>query len=723
MNELLLKELNLSHNDYQEIIQRIGREPLLVELGLFSAMWSEHCSYRSSKQFLKRLPIASKDVVQGPGENAGVIRLKDELCLVFKVESHNHPSAVEPFQGAATGVGGIIRDIFTMGARPIAVLDSLSFDSPSQNRARFLLDGVVEGISFYGNCVGVPNAGGETHFESCYGENPLVNVMCAGVLSLDDLQSSAAKTAGAKVIYIGAKTGRDGIHGASFASGVLDEEAKKRKSSVQVGDPFLEKLLIEAVLEITREGLVEAIQDMGAAGLTSSSVEMAGKGKKGIELHLDHIPLREPDITPFEMMLSESQERMLVVAKAENTEKIKAILNKWELEYAEIGHITDTQHIEIFYQGKQVCNLPIDYLLEAPSVDQSPQRDVTLIPEIKALNLPDSSDWTSWLREYCTDPDQGLKNWIFEQYDTTLLTQTIIPPGFGATLLHLKDSDIYLGLTLNSLGSWCAIDPYQGAMAVLSLASRRLSAIGMEPVALTNCLNFGNPQKSHILWEFSQTIEGMKDWLDFFGIPVVSGNVSFYNEGKEKSIFPTPAMGMVGRHCGHFTPPSPCIEKVGLHIAVIGETLNERFDGKKLPSIDLSREKKVQAGLRKLIHQQDLQYAKSIDQGGLIKTLTAAAAQSKAGIKISEPLPMTALDFFFSESHGRFLIAFEEEKLNSIQNILEDIPLQILGKTIPDLHLILPHAHIALDELKHTMETGFSKWMNAFHSKTKKETL
>lgn len=722
MNELLLKELNLSSKDYAEIIQRLGREPLLVELGLFSAMWSEHCSYRSSKQFLKRLPIASKDVVQGPGENAGVIRLKDDLCLVFKVESHNHPSAVEPFQGAATGVGGIIRDIFTMGARPIAVLDSLSFDDPSHDRARFLLDGVVDGISFYGNCVGVPNAGGETHFEPCYGENPLVNVMCAGVLSLGDLQSSAAKTTGAKVIYIGAKTGRDGIHGASFASGVLDEEAKKRKSSVQVGDPFLEKLLIEAVLEITREGLVEAIQDMGAAGLTSSSVEMAGKGKKGIELHLDHVPLREPDITPFEMMLSESQERMLVVARSESTEKIKTILNKWELEYAEIGHITDTQCIEIFFQGTQVCNLPLDHLLEAPPVNQSPQKNTAMIPEIPLPSLPKSPDWSSWLIDYCAQPDQGLKNWVFEQYDTTLLTQTIIPPGFGATLLHLKDSDIYLGLTLNSLGSWCAVDPYQGAMAVLALASRRLSATGMEPVALTNCLNFGNPQKAHVLWEFSQTIEGMRDWLTYFGLPVVSGNVSFYNEGRKMSIFPTPVMGMVGRFCGNFTPLKPYIEKSGIQLAVIGDTANERFDGKNLPFLDLAKEKKVQEKLRKLIHQKVIPYAKSIDQGGLIKALSVTAVQSNVGININKPLPLSQQAFFFSESHGRFLIAFEKEKQSDIQKILETVPFHIIGDTIPDPQFLLPDTRIALEDLKQAMENGFSKWMDSFHGKIKKES-
>lgn len=713
MNEMLLRELNMSSSDYNEICRRIGREPQIVELGLFSAMWSEHCSYRSSKKYLKLLPTQSKKVIQGPGENAGVIHLQDELCLVFKVESHNHPSAVEPFQGAATGVGGIIRDIFTMGARPIAVLDSLSFDYPDQARARYLLHGVVDGISFYGNCVGVPNLGGETRFDPCYKENPLVNVMCAGLLERDQLRSSVARSVGAPVIYIGAKTGRDGIHGASFASGVLDEEAKKRKSSVQVGDPFLEKLLIEATLEIIQQDLIEAIQDMGAAGLTSSSVEMAGKGEKGIELHLEHIPLREPDITPFEMMLSESQERMLLIAKPDKTHQIKAILDKWQLDYAEIGHITDTGNITLYHHGQMLGNLPISELLEAPDDTVEAVKDPASIRAIIAPELPSSDDWKDWILKYASSPDQGAKNWIFEQYDTTLLSNTVQAPGYGACLIHIKDRNLHLGFSLNSFGSWSALDPMEGVMAVLSMSSRRLSALGTQPVAITNCLNFGNPMKAHITWEFAQTIEGMKKWLTFFEIPVVSGNVSFYNEGEQTQIFPTPVIGMIGQS-EDLEPLSPILKTPDLELAILGTTYPERFQGQKMPLLNLATEKTIQEQVRQLINDKKITFARSIDHGGLMRCLLSCISGGSCGIFIDpDLLPLAPMELFFSESHSRFLIAYEASKRSQLSSAFPQLPLFPIGKTCSQELLDLPNAKIPLPLLRESLQKSFSSAMES----------
>jgi phosphoribosylformylglycinamidine synthase len=710
MNELLLRELNMSITDYQEILRRIGRDPEIVELGLFSAMWSEHCSYRSSKKYLKLLPVHSKKVVQGPGENAGVIQLQNELCLVFKVESHNHPSAVEPFQGAATGVGGIIRDIFTMGARPIAVMDSLSFDYPDQPRARYLLHGVVDGISFYGNCVGVPNLGGETHFDSCYQENPLVNVMCAGLLERDQLRSSVARSIGAPVIYIGAKTGRDGIHGASFASGVLDEEAKKRKSSVQVGDPFLEKLLIEATLEIIRNDLIEAIQDMGAAGLTSSSVEMAGKGEKGIELHLEKVPLREPDINPFEMMLSESQERMLLIAKPDKTHEIKAILEKWQLDYAEIGHITDSGNISIYHHDKLLCDIPIKELLDAPDNTVEATKDPLCTREIVSDDLPSGNDWKPWILDYASKPAQGTKNWIFEQYDTTLLSNTVQAPGNGPCLVHIKDSNLHLGFSLNSYGSWSALDPYEGVMAVLSMSSRRLSALGTAPVAITNCLNFGDPMKSHTAWEFSQTIQGMKKWLEFFEVPVVSGNVSFYNEGENTRIFPTPVIGMVSQS-EDLEPLSPILQTIGLELAILGSTQNERFKGKTMPKLDLATEKATQECLRQLIKEKKITFARSLDHGGLMRCLLSCIAGGSCGICVEESLlPLSSLEFFFSESHSRFLVAYPTQQSKELAGIFPHLPIIPIGRTIPEAILDIPNAKIPLAQLREFLHKAF-----AFH--------
>lgn len=680
MDEEILRELNFSVSDYEKVVELIGREPSVTELGLFSAMWSEHCSYRSSKFYLKELPSSGESVVQGPGENAGIIKITDEVYLAFKVESHNHPSAVEPFQGAATGVGGIIRDIFTMGARPIAILDSLCFGDLSLRRTKYLLNGVVEGISFYGNCVGVPNAGGETHFDLSYSENPLVNVMCVGILNKKNLRKSIAKTPVAKVIYIGAKTGRDGLHGASFASGILDDKAVKKRGSVQVGDPFLEKLLIEATLEIIEEDLIEAIQDMGAAGLTSSSVEMAGKGGKGIKLFLDRVPLREINMTPIEIMLSESQERMLLVAKIGAEKRIKEILDKWELDYAEIGEITDSSCIEIYFNGDIVCNLPILHLLNPPLNYISPKTDRKKLASVREKTF----DLSSLLLE----PSFGSKRWIYEQYDTTLLSNTVIPPGNGATLLRIKGTDKFIGLTLNSNGGLCAVNPFLGAQIIVAISSRRISALGIKPAAVTDCLNFGNPNSPQTMWEFSECINGLSSALSKLNIPVVSGNVSFYNEGKTKRINPTPTIGMVG--VGNLSYiPSNHFTSVGDIIAVIGgETKKEYFDSVILPELNLELEKDIQEFIRELINKGFIKSVQSIDRGGIYLQLIRNISLSRIGAKIYKQPYFTLSEYLLSESNSRFLVSIGRGKVELIEKYAGKNKVKFIGETIEDYLII-----------------------------------
>ena len=708
MNPETIHQLNMSETDYEEVVKRINREPTLVELALFSAMWSEHCSYRSSKKYLAFLPTTGDQVIQGPGENAGIIKITDDLYLTFKVESHNHPSAVEPFQGAATGVGGIIRDIFTMGARPIASLDSLNFDYPDSPRARYLLNGVVEGIAYYGNCVGVPTVGGETHFDPCYAENPLVNAMSVGILKRTNLRKSEAKTVGAKVIYIGAKTGRDGLHGASFASGNLDEEARKKRGSVQVGDPFLEKLLIEATLQIIEEDLIEAIQDMGAAGLTSSTVEMAGKGGKGILVNLDLVPLRETSMTPLEIMLSESQERMLLIAKEGSENRIEEILAKWELEYAQIGVITDTGVIELLFQGNHVCQMPLQNLLNPPESMIIPERN----PNISVMVDPKPTghaDLKKDLLAVFEKPDFASKNWVYEQYDQTLFGSTIIPPGSGASLLKIKETNLYMGLTLNSYGLLSAINPYEGAKTIVSIAARRISALGIKPSAITNCLNFGDPMMPHTMWEFSKTIEGMSDSLKVLQIPVVSGNVSFYNQGVTTRIYPTPTIGMVG--LGPLKAiPNQHFTNEGLCVAVLGDTYHEPITPTQIPVIDLEKEQKVQKVIRLLIQNGLLQSVSSIDRGGIWVSLVKSMIPAKIGICIDElPKEMTPIDFFLSESNSRYLISFDTGKLAFIQMLCGTIPITIFGKTGKDCLYWEHHLEIGWDELVNLQANAFSK--------------
>ncbi len=555
-------EHGLTGEEYARILAILGREPNLTELGIFSVMWSEHCSYKSSKVHLKRLPTRAPQVLQGPGENAGVVDIGDGLCAVFKIESHNHPSYVEPFQGAATGVGGILRDIFTMGARPIAVLDALRFGpitappgtsregaTPAElARNRRILDGVVSGIAFYGNCFGVPTVGGEVGFETCYANNPLVNVLALGIAKKNELFFARARGPGNPAIYVGAKTGRDGIHGASLlASAEFTEESKQKRPNVQVGDPFMEKLLLEACLEAMQTGAVVAIQDMGAAGLTCSTCEMASRGGTGIEIDLARVPQRETGMTPYEIMLSESQERMLLVAERGREQEVLAVFRKWGLDAVEIGRVTADGLLRVLDHGRVAAEIPAHPLAEEGPVYQRPMAE----PPKRGMKLAEPSrggrDLTENFTRMLASPAIASKRWIFEQYDHMVRTNTLVGPGAGdAAVMRVKGTKRALALRVDGNGRWCALDPRVGAMHAVAEAARNVACVGARPWAATNCLNFGNPEKREVMWQFSQVIDGIAEACRALGVPVTGGNVSFYNETLGKAIYPTPIIGVLG---------------------------------------------------------------------------------------------------------------------------------------------------------------------------------
>jgi phosphoribosylformylglycinamidine synthase subunit PurL len=555
----LVAEHGLTPDEYARIRKILGRDPNFTELGIFTVMWSEHCSYKSSRVHLRRLPTRGPQVLQGPGENAGVVDVGDGLAAVFKMESHNHPSYVEPFQGAATGVGGILRDVFTMGARPIAVLDSLRFGSIDGNsgeapeiiaRNRRLLDGVVRGIAFYGNCFGVPTVGGEISFEPGYAGNPLVNVLALGIAEKDGLFFARAKGEGNPVIYVGAKTGRDGIHGASLlASAEFTEESKQKRPNVQVGDPFLEKLLLEACLEAMATGAIVGIQDMGAAGLTSSSCEMASRGGVGIEIELARVPQRESGMTAYEMMLSESQERMLLVAERGREGEVFAVFRKWGLDAVEIGRVTPDRLLRVLHHGRIVAEIPAHELADEGPVYERPMtrpsKSLASEPRLK-LAAP-GSDLTANFRRLLAAPAIASKRWVFEQYDHMVRTNTIVAPGAAdAAVVRLKGTRRALALSTDGNGRWCALDPRSGAMHAVAEAARNVAAVGARPCAATNCLNFGNPEKPEVMWQFSEAVDGMAEACRALAVPITGGNVSFYNETLGKSIDPTPIVGVLG---------------------------------------------------------------------------------------------------------------------------------------------------------------------------------
>jgi phosphoribosylformylglycinamidine synthase II len=678
-------EHGLSAEEYARILKILGREPNITELGIFSVMWSEHCSYKSSKVHLKRLPTRSPRVLQGPGENAGVVDIGDGLAAVFKIESHNHPSYVEPFQGAATGVGGILRDIFTMGARPIAVLDSLRFGPLDDAANRRVLGGVIGGIAFYGNCFGVPTVGGEVAFEPCYTANPLVNVLALGIARKDELFLARARGEGNPVIYVGAKTGRDGIHGASLlASAEFTEESQQKRPNVQVGDPFMEKLLLEACLEAMQTGAVVAIQDMGAAGLTCSTCEMGSRGGTGIEIELARVPQRETGMTPYEIMLSESQERMLLVAERGREQELLEVFRKWGLDAVEIGRVTADGLLRVREHGQVVAEIPAHPLAEEGPVYQRPSDPPARSKVAKLVEFaPAGADLTENFTRLLASPVIASKSWIFEQYDHMVRTNTLVMPGAAdAAVLRLKETRRGLALSTDGNGRWCWLDPRRGAMAAVAEAARNVACTGARPIAATNCLNFGNPEKPGVMWQFSQVVDGITEACRALETPITGGNVSFYNETLGKSISPTPVIGVLGlledasraltmgfRAEGDVivlldgraeAQEVDRVEEVkAFSSSEYAKTIQGIVAGAP-PEMDLAAEKRLIECLVTLTAEVVMQSAHDVSDGGLAVTLAEccfAAPQSKLGADILLESREAAEAALFGEGGARAVVS------------------------------------------------------------------
>ena len=632
------RAFGLTPDEYRKIEQIIGRTPTYTELGVFSVMWSEHCSYKSSRRHLRMLPSKSELVVQGPGENAGAIDVGDGWAAVFKIESHNHPSFVEPYQGAATGVGGILRDIFTMGARPVASMNSLKFGSFDHPRTRYLLGGVVGGIGGYGNCVGVPTVAGEVMFDAAYNANILVNAFCLGLVRKTEMMSARARGVGNPVLYVGSATGRDGIHGASMASAEFDKESEAKRPAVQVGDPFTEKLLIEACLEAGKTGAIVAIQDMGAAGLTSSSSEMPSHGGLGIELDLDQVPLREANLTPYEILLSESQERMLIVAERGREAELQAVFEKWDLHAVVIGRITDDQRWRARWHGQVVADIPIGALADDAPLYDRPAAPPKIQPFTSTVGQLSILRQAKALRALLDSPNVASKKWVYRQYDSIVQSNTVLGPGSDAAVLRIKNSRRAMALKVDSNPRACALDPYLGAVGVVCEAARNVACAGARPVGITNCLNYGNPERPEVMWQFIRGVEGLRDASIAFGAPVVSGNVSFYNETEGHAIPPTPTIAVLGvmidvaRHVTqHFKNAGDAIAIVRTgkpSLAASEYSALFGIDGGQLGAIDLAREAALVEGLVEGSEQGLIRSAHDIAEGGLAVAIGRSLFQS-----------------------------------------------------------------------------------------------
>ncbi|MCP9439093.1 MAG: phosphoribosylformylglycinamidine synthase subunit PurL [Nitrospira sp.] len=671
----LIAQHNLTREEYQRIVAILGRDPNLTELGMFSVMWSEHCSYKSSRVHLKKLPTSGPRVVQGPGENAGAVDIGDGLCVVFKMESHNHPSFIEPYQGAATGVGGILRDIFTMGARPIALLDSLRFGELNVPQNRRLMKGVVAGIAGYGNCMGVPTVGGEVVFNDIYSLNPLVNVLCLGIARKDKIFRGAAAGIGNPVIYFGSKTGRDGIHGATMASDSFDDESERKRPTVQVGDPFQEKLLLEACLELMAADLLVGIQDMGAAGLTSSSCEMASRAGTGIELDVAYVPRREPGMTPYEVMLSESQERMLMVAKAGKEDECIAICRKWDVDVAVIGRVTGDGVLRVKDQGALVAEIPAKALAdEGPRYNRpySPPAYQDLLTNLNYDVIPDVKDANIALLSLLESPTVASKRWVYEQYDHMVQTNTVVRPGSDAAVVRIKGTHKAVAMTIDCNSRYCLLNPYEGARLAVAEAARNLVCSGAEPIGLTDCLNFGNPERPDIMWQFVMAVEGLADACEFLKIPIVSGNVSFYNETNGLSIYPTPMVGMVGLIDRADRAMTQWFKEEGDDIILLGTTredlggseylkiMHSREQGSP-PFLNMEAEKALHDCVLTLVRDGLVQSAHDCSDGGLAVAL-AESCLSAPGRPLGAAVQLTRGRLrkdavLFGESQSRVVLS------------------------------------------------------------------
>ena len=728
VNEQIAIDHGLKKNEYKKICDLLERVPNITELGIFSAMWNEHCSYKSSKLHLKNLPTKGKNVIQGPGENAGVIDIGDDDAIVFKIESHNHPSFIEPYQGAATGVGGIMRDVFTMGARPIANLNSIHFGSPQHKKTKNLLRGVVHGIGGYGNCMGVPTIAGQTSFDESYNGNILVNAMTLGLVKKNKIFYSKAAGLGKPVIYVGSKTGRDGIHGASMASAIFDEKIEEKKPTVQVGDPFTEKLLLEACLELMTGDSIIAIQDMGAAGLTSSSIEMASKGKLGIEINLNKVPCRETKMTPYEIMLSESQERMLIVLENGKEDLAKKIFDKWNLDFAVIGKTTNNKKIELYFDEKKVADIPIDTLVENSPMYDRKWKKAKLPKKIK-IKKEDFKNLKviNILNKILSSPNICSKKWIWEQYDHTVMGDTIQKPGGDSGVVRVHGTNKAVAASVDSSAVYCWAHPLSGGKQIVCESWRNLIAVGAKPIAITNCLNFGSPENEENMGEFVECVQGLGEASLYLDFPVVSGNVSFYNQTKNIGIKPTPAIGGVGLIKNYKNMVTMDLKQTDNILLVVGKTegdldqslfardvLNEK-NGPP-PEINLFNEKNNGETILKLIDKKLIKSSHDVSLGGIIIALSKMCIKGKKGATLKKPnYLINEFEYLFGEDQGRYIIEIEKNNFKNVTEILEknSVHYDELGTVNENELVINDKSKVTIDELikSHT------NWLTNYMSK------
>ena len=717
-------EFGLKPDEYDLILRRLGREPNLVELGVFSVMWSEHCSYKSSRRHLSKFPTTGPQVICGPGENAGVVDIGDGQACIFKMESHNHPSFIEPYQGAATGVGGIMRDVFTMGARPIALLNALRFGDPAHPRTRRLVSGVVAGIGGYGNCVGVPTIGGETNFHRGYDGNILVNAMCVGLAEADAIFYSAAPAAGLPVVYFGSKTGRDGIHGATMASAEFDEASDEKRPTVQVGDPFAEKLLIEATLELMASGAVAAIQDMGAAGLTSSSVEMAGKGGVGIELDLDKVPQRETGMSAYEMMLSESQERMLAILKPGREADGQRIFEKWGLDAAVIGQTTTTGRIVLHHQGEVVCDLPLAPLSDDAPLYDRPWVQPALQPRVEPQSVPAPPDFAEAVLRLMSAPDMASKRWLWEQYDRHVMADTLEDSATGADagIVRVHGTRKSIAATSDCTPRYVQADPYEGGKQAVAEAWRNLTSVGADPIAITDNLNFGNPERPEIMGQIVRAIDGMAEACRVLDFPVVSGNVSLYNETSGVAIPPTPTVGGVGLIPDHAHRADFSSLADGMSLVLLGETRGElgasmylreilgREDGAP-PPVDLAAERRNGDLVRSLVRSGQVNVVHDLSDGGLVAAAAEMALASDMGMTLKAEGPLPAQAWLFGEDQGRYLLGCAEAAAVLSAAVAAGVPAQVIGSAGGRTLACEGLFSLALDDLRGRHEGWMPSYM------------
>lgn len=692
----IYKQMGVSDAEYELICGFLGRNPNYVEIGVFSVMWSEHCSYKNSKPLLRRFPTSGPRVLMGPGEGAGIVDIGDKQAVVFKIESHNHPSAIEPYQGAATGVGGIIRDIFSMGARPVASLNSLRFGSLKNDRVKYLFEHVVSGIAGYGNCIGIPTVGGEVMFDESYEGNPLVNAMCVGLIDHDKIQKGVAQGIGNPVFYVGPATGRDGIHGATFASEELTAESEAKRPAVQVGDPFMEKLVLEACLELINSGIVVGIQDMGAAGLTCSSSEMASKAGNGMELYLDEVPQRETGMTPYEMMLSESQERMLFVVKPEHEAQAKEIFERWGLLCAKVGKVTDDGRLRLFHKGEQVADMPVKALVDECPVYNKPSKvpayyeasaSIDTTRYVEVIDLDDA------LKQVLASPTVANKEWVYNQYDYMVRTETYVRPGSDAAVVGVPGTRKALAMTTDCNGRFVYLDPEVGGKIAVSEAARNIVCSGAEPLAITDNLNFGNPEKPEIFWQLEKAVDGMSEACRVLETPVIGGNVSLYNENAKGAIYPTPVVGMVGLIHDHDHITTQSFKQDGDVIFLLGETkaelggtefqkvLHGVTEGRP-PVLDLDVEKRLLNTVLKAIQQGLVASAHDLSDGGLAVALAESCISGKRGAVVNVATALRADHALFSESQSRILLSASPEKAAELARFVAEqgVPVTELGK-------------------------------------------